>query len=713
MNNKQILETLHVIPLSDEEKSKRHILARLYGPIATFGDSTRNGRYYNKQLWEKALSDEIFLEKVANKSLFLELEHPVDRDTIDMKLACACIPEVPKIIGDDLYAVIDILDTPNGKLLKTFIDYGFVPGISSRGSGDVDANNEVDPETFFLETWDIVSLPAVKKARLNVCESFDPKQQKLQHALLEAYNASSDEDKKIMKTTLENLNVNLTESPVTKEINGAKCIFANNIDDVPEDTDFEFESLVKEDLEVTLYVYDKDGNELTRIGSDPKEALDYLKNNKEASRVTYTNTSGGDEYDYAFKDKDGKIKLHTFINSKDEYDYIGESLTEADDEIESEEDNSETSDVEDTQTGEAEDAENAEKGEAEETETEDKDENEDGEAEFEPKNEFTVKEITDAFKGLNKDAVVKVLPVEIDNKEMNINLYFDKTDEDNLVIGGNIVPVEDDENIEAENSDDETPVDENTEDSAEDDGDEEVIESLKEAIRQKDLLENEVKNLRSSKTVSDAKVVELNEGLIKYKNAFERTSELAAKAKALNAENKTLNEQLSQKDNEIKSLSEQVQKAKTLNESMNSQTAKVKTLTEKLNVMQKEFDTEKTKLNEQLAQYKKGYADRTALAKDYKNKFNTVLTRYIESKAQMLGVRPADITCKLNENYTIDDVDNTCQAILEGSIRINRIPVVKNAKIRINESVNTNNTFKSDDEGYEIDDTLLELAGLK
>ena len=197
MNNK-ILETLRLQPISEEEKTKRHILGRLYGPIATFGDSTRNGRYYNKQLWEKALSDEIFLEKVANKSLFLELEHPADRDSIDMKLECACIPEVPKIIGDDLYAVIDILDTPNGRLLKTFVDYGFVPGISSRGTGDVNSNDEVDPETFYLETWDIVSLPAVKKARLSVCESFDPKRAALQEALTKTVNSAAAEDQEIM-----------------------------------------------------------------------------------------------------------------------------------------------------------------------------------------------------------------------------------------------------------------------------------------------------------------------------------------------------------------------------------------------------------------------------------------------------------------------------------------------------------------------------------
>jgi len=611
MNTNKILETLKLQPISDEEKTRRHILGRLYGPIATFGDSTRNGRYYNKQLWEKALSDEIFLEKVANKSLFLELEHPADRDTIDMKLACACIPEVPKIIGDDLYAVIDILDTPNGKLLKTFVDYGFVPGISSRGSGDVDANNEVDPETFFLETWDIVSLPAVKKARLSVCESFDPKQQKLQKALLEAYNASNEEDKAIMKNTLDNLNVSLTESTKVKEINGVKYIFANSIDDVPENDD------------ITTEAYNE---ELEEAASE------------EETPETEEN--------------------------------IDEEPTE---------------------------------GEAEETAKDD----EEGPAE--PKNEFTAGEIVDAFSKFDKDAVVKVLPVEIGEQTLDINLAVEVDDEDNINIGGTLVPVED-----AENSDDETPEADVAEDSAEDAGDDEVIESLKEAIRQKDLLENEIKNLRSSKTVSDAKVAELNESLIKYKTAFERTSELAAKAKSLKSENHSLTEQLSQKDNQIKELSEQVQKAKTLNESVTGQNAKVKTLTEKLSVMQKEFDTEKTKLNEQLAQYKKGYADRTAIAKSYKNKFNTVLTRYVETKAQMLGVRPADITCKLNENYTVDDVDNACQAILDGSIKINRIPVSKNAKIRINESIGTNNTLEQNNsnDSYDVDDSLLELAGL-
>ena len=207
--SKQILETLKLQPLSDEEKASRHILGRLYGPIATCEESTRNGRKYNRELWQKALADEIFNEKVANKSLFLELGHPANREETDMEKVCACIPCVPTIVDGDLYAYVDILDTPNGRLLKTLCDYGFIPGISSRGSGDIMANDEVDPETFFLETWDIVQLPAVKKARLSMMhESFDGKKT-LKTALQESYNAADEEGKKVMKESLENLEFNI------------------------------------------------------------------------------------------------------------------------------------------------------------------------------------------------------------------------------------------------------------------------------------------------------------------------------------------------------------------------------------------------------------------------------------------------------------------------------------------------------------------------
>lgn len=206
----KIKEELKVQPLSEEEKAKRHILKRLVGPIASCKEGTRNGRRYNRELWEKALNDDLMAEKIRTKSLFLELGHPADREETDMTCVCACIPELPKIIDDDLYATVDVLDTPNGKLLNTLIDYGFIPGISSRGSGDV-VGDEVDPDSFFLETWDVVQIPALEKARLTVTESLSNKPT-LKQALQESLNKANPDDKKVMEESLKNLNINIEDS---------------------------------------------------------------------------------------------------------------------------------------------------------------------------------------------------------------------------------------------------------------------------------------------------------------------------------------------------------------------------------------------------------------------------------------------------------------------------------------------------------------------
>jgi len=215
IKQKDIVEALQMQPLSEEEKTSRHILGRLYGPIATCKESTRNGRRYNKALWEKALSDDIFQEKINNKSLFLELGHPADREETDMEKVCACIPEAPKIVDDELIAYVDILDTANGRLLKTLCDYGFIPGISSRGSGEV-IGDEVDPESFYLETWDIVQTPAVKGARLSMAESLDTNKLNLKMALCESLNSATEEERKVMKETLQELDIEVEEE---KDVN--------------------------------------------------------------------------------------------------------------------------------------------------------------------------------------------------------------------------------------------------------------------------------------------------------------------------------------------------------------------------------------------------------------------------------------------------------------------------------------------------------------
>lgn len=637
IKNKRILEALQMQPLSEEEKASRHILGRLYGPIATCVESTRNGRLYNRPLWEKALVDEIFLEKVATKALFLELGHPADREETDMKQVCACIPVVPKIIDNDLYAYVDILDTPNGRLLKTLIDYGFVPGISSRGSGDVLENDQVDPETFFLETWDIVQLPAVQKARLSICESLDSDGIKLKKALAESYNAAKEEDKDTMKKALENLNIDLS-TELTEDI--------------------------KEDEKKTLTAED--------IPWDPDAEDILVEDAEDAETVEET-----------------------------------EDVTEVEETVE-----------EETETAE-------EVAESEDTV-------EDSIPDLE-----TVSDAIEMLQELDPETKIEFEPVQIEGEEYPIEQLdsFIDEEEDTLVIGVDCGPSEntlegdaDDDTIDLE-SEDETEITEDdsivseeeevTEEPAEDNGEDEVIESLKEMIRQKEALENENKDLRKAKAVGDAKVEELQESLERYKNAFIKTSAVASKVSDYKLQIKDLEEQLTQSKNTIDVLTEKVNNStQQLKESADKDLMKVKTLTEEVNTLHKKSEALEAKLQNQNVQFTKKLNERTQIAKTYKARFIETLTRYVESKASMLGVQPSEITSRLNENYSLVDVDAVCEQILESAVNYSRLPFSGMNKVsaKITESV-SRNTAKSavtdPDFGYDIDDSLLELAGLK
>lgn len=660
IQNKRILEALQMQPLSQEEMTARHILGRLYGPIATCVESTRNGRLYNKPLWEKALEDDIFLEKVATKALFLELGHPADREETDMKQACACIPEVPKIVGDDLCAYVDILDTPNGRLLKTLVDYGFVPGISSRGSGDVMDNNQVDPETFFLETWDIVQLPAVKKARLNICESLDSNGMKLKKALAESYKAAKEEDKDAMKKALENLNIDIEDEisnqEVVEETTSKKILTA---EDIPWSVD-ETEPLVEE------------------MPADEDSDKDSIEANDTAEDATDEN-EGSEEI---------------------------EEVEDVDDAEEVEESTEETSDEDDSSKEQIVDV-NAE----EEIELD------------------TVGDAIEMLQEYDDDMRVEFEAVQVDGKEYpveRIGSFIDDEGEDKtLVLGVDCGEAEEtsdnaDLDIETETEIEETPVetieevDEEGSKEADDDGDVEVIESLKEMVRQKEALETEISELRKAKTVGDAKEQELQEKLIRYRTAFKNTSAEAAKVPELQAKVKELTEKLTQSKTTIKTLTEKVNNARQLKESVDNSKATVNRLNEEVSKLTKKSETLEAKLEGQAKQFTEKLQERTNLAKAYKARFIETLTKYVESKAGMLGVAPSEITSRLNENYTLADVDAVCDQILESTVSFSRLPFSGRTKTsaRIAESVSKPSTT-SYEYGYEVDNDLLELAGLK
>lgn len=209
--------TLEYQKLTEEEMQQRGILGRLVGVIADSKNPTRNGRLYGRTLWENVFNDPIVQEKINNRCFFGELDHPTDRDETCTEKIAGCLAEQPKFNDQgQLVGVFDILNTPNGRILKSLCDYGTTIGVSSRGNGDVFTNDdgveEVDESTYTCEGWDFVLVPAVESARVQrVNESLQDTQKSLRKALRESLAQASEDDKKVMKETLKHLGIKLTE----------------------------------------------------------------------------------------------------------------------------------------------------------------------------------------------------------------------------------------------------------------------------------------------------------------------------------------------------------------------------------------------------------------------------------------------------------------------------------------------------------------------
>ena len=268
---------------------------------------------------------------------------------------------------------------------------------------------------------------------------------------------------------------------------------------------------------------------------------------------------------------------------------------------------------------------------------------------------------------------------------------------------------------------------EEKDDSVDDVQDEALVNSLKEALKVKSDLENEIKNLQEKLAVSDSKVNEAYEECNRYKSAVTRLSTLAKSTKDLKESVSTLEKSLSEKDEKIAAQSTRISKlienrkaASDLNESLSSKDAQVKTLTEDLAAAKKEADDKIAALNESLEKKEKekneAIAKETALKESYKKLANKAVGKYIESKANILGVSSKDITRKLGKTYTLDDVDQVCEDLKAYQLNVSKLPFSLDRKvgIKVNEGVNRAPIAKAANKNLDddVDDDLIRLANL-
>lgn len=195
----KVLVDKHVAPFTEVESSKRPgVLATIKGAV-TGWKANRNGRTYSRELWEKAIDSDYVREQVALRHFVGEADHPEERlEPIIKEMSHSITDFEFHDETSEVWATIDILDTPNGHLLKTLLDYSGSLSFSTRGSGDVLENGEVDPDTYQLFAIDAVlrpSYPTATVSALTESENLEKITDNQAKSLLEKYSGSKLKEK--------------------------------------------------------------------------------------------------------------------------------------------------------------------------------------------------------------------------------------------------------------------------------------------------------------------------------------------------------------------------------------------------------------------------------------------------------------------------------------------------------------------------------------
>lgn len=136
-----------------------------------------NGRVYKRPILEREVKK--YVENLVNqKASYGELDHP-ETSTIRLKEVCHIIPRL-YWSGDRLMGDLNILPTPNGRIVESILRAGGRVGVSSRALGSVERKTNEIGEGFDevgddleLICWDCVSSPSVLKAAFYLTEGLE------------------------------------------------------------------------------------------------------------------------------------------------------------------------------------------------------------------------------------------------------------------------------------------------------------------------------------------------------------------------------------------------------------------------------------------------------------------------------------------------------------------------------------------------------------
>jgi hypothetical protein len=122
----------------------------------------QNGRVYPRVILEREVRN--YQKFIKENRALGECDHP-ESSVVELKNVSHIVREA-HMDGDVCYGIVELLDTPSGKILQSLVESGVTLGISSRGVGSTkrEGDYQVVQDDFQLICWDFVSEPSTPGA---------------------------------------------------------------------------------------------------------------------------------------------------------------------------------------------------------------------------------------------------------------------------------------------------------------------------------------------------------------------------------------------------------------------------------------------------------------------------------------------------------------------------------------------------------------------